>query len=150
MWEAVDVRLVGDACLWAAQSPNAVNETFNLTNGEVFSFRDMWPALADCLGVEIGPDAPLHIGDYLAGQASAWRELARQHNLREPDLARFLGESHHYAAMCFNTGQTTAPPPTFVSTIKIKQAGFTATMHTEESFCYWLETLKQERLLPTW
>ena len=43
------MRLVGDACLWAATTEKA-GETYNLTNGEVFSWRDMWPAIAETLG----------------------------------------------------------------------------------------------------
>ena len=58
VWEAVDVRLVGDACLWAAEAENAKGETFNLTNGEVFSWRDMWPAIAETLCIEMGPEEP--------------------------------------------------------------------------------------------
>ena len=46
VWEAVDVRLVAEALRWATATPQANGETYNLTNGEVFSFRDMRPAIA--------------------------------------------------------------------------------------------------------
>jgi hypothetical protein len=36
----------------------------------------------------------------------------------------------------------------FVSTVKIKQAGFTETYDTEESFCYWLQKLIDRKVLP--
>ena len=43
VWEAVDVRLVADACVWATGHPNAVNQTFNLLvkffSGEIFGQR---------------------------------------------------------------------------------------------------------------
>ena len=45
VWEAVDTRLIANACVWAASSHEARDETFNLTNGEVFSWRDTLPAL---------------------------------------------------------------------------------------------------------
>ena len=44
--------------VWAAQSPQAANEAFNITNGDVFEWRNVWPALAETLGVETGPDTP--------------------------------------------------------------------------------------------
>ncbi len=148
VWEAADGRLVGDACLWAANNPAAAGETYNLTNGEVFSWRDMWPALADSLGVELGPDEPQSLADYLPARAALWGHIARQHNLAPTRLTDLLGESHHYADLVFAYGADHAPPPTFVSTVKIKQAGFTDTYNTEESVRYWLHDLMARRILP--
>ena len=91
VWEAVDVRLVADACVWAAGHPNAVNQTFNLTNGEVFLWRDLWPALADVLDIDTGPDEPLDLATYFSDRIDAWQSLAATHGLIEPNLMRLLG-----------------------------------------------------------
>jgi nucleoside-diphosphate-sugar epimerase len=149
VWEAADADLVGRACLWSATAPGARNGIFNVTNGEVFSFRDLWPALADTLGVECGEDEPLSVAGYLGGGAERWRDLVRRYDLAPVELPALLGESHHYADLCFNSGNRTAPPPTFVSTVKIRQAGFTEACNTEESFCRWLRDLQRRRVLPT-
>lgn len=58
------------------------------------------------------------------------------------------GESHHYANLCFAYGAISSPPPALVSTIKIKQAGFTETHNTEASFCQWLSVLRDRRFIP--
>ena len=148
VWEAVDVRLVGDACVWAATSQQAKNQTFNLTNGEVFSFRDLWPAMADTLGVPLGPDEPLDLVTYFASRQAEWADLALKHQLVTPSLEALLGESHHYANLCFAVGAEVSPPPALVSTVKVKQAGFTDTYNTEESFCHWLRVLQDRSVLP--
>ena len=148
VWEAVDVRLVGDACVWAANADAAINQTFNLTNGEVFSWRDLWPALADALGVALGPDEPLDLVGYFETRTEAWATLAQDYALVTPSLDSLLGESHHYANLCFAFGAEVSPPPSLVSTIKIKQAGFTDTYNTEESFCHWLKVLQSRSVLP--
>lgn len=148
VWEAVDTRLVANAALWAATADAAANETFNLTNGEVFCWRDMWPALARTLGVETGPDEPLSIADYLPARESLWRDIQARHELQPVSLDALLGESHHYADMCFAYGADQPPAPTYLSTVKVKQAGFTETWNTEESFCFWLEDLMRRRILP--
>jgi nucleoside-diphosphate-sugar epimerase len=148
VWEAVDVRLVGDACLWAATHDVAWGETFNLTNGEVFSFRDMWPALANALRVRPGPDEPLKLAEYLPERAVLWDEIVARHGLQPIPLPELLGESHHYADLCLATGTTEPPPPVFVSTVKVRQAGFDACYDTEQSFCYWLDDLIARRVLP--
>ncbi|MEE2782623.1 MAG: NAD-dependent epimerase/dehydratase family protein, partial [Pseudomonadota bacterium] len=81
VWEAVDVRLVGDACLWAAQNAVAHGETYNLTNGEVFMWRDMWPALADTLGVEIGDDEPIDLAAYMEAHSDSWHRIVIKYGL---------------------------------------------------------------------
>jgi hypothetical protein len=43
--------------VWAAQSPQAANEAFNITNGDVFEWRNVWPGIAETLGVEVGKES---------------------------------------------------------------------------------------------
>ena len=45
-------------------------------------------------------------------------------------------------------GQTDIGPPSFVSTVKINQAGFTETMDTEVMFRKWFRLFQRTRLLP--
>lgn len=146
--EAVDARLIGRAAEWAARTPAAWGEHFNLTNGEVFSWRALWPAMADCLGVEAAPDRPVSMAQHLPGRAAAWDRIVQRHGLRPLKLEQLLGESHHYADFAFGYGLTQLPPPAFVSTVKIKQAGFTDTFDTELAARHWLEVLMERRILP--
>lgn len=146
--EAVDARLVGDACLWAAINESAAGETYNLTNGEVFSWRDMWPAIARALDVPLGEDEPLSIAGYLMQRQDLWQSIVARHDLAPNTLKQIVGESHHYADLCFAFGANYAPPPIFVSTVKIHQAGFNQTYNSEDSFCYWLRDLRSRRIIP--
>ncbi|MGD9752444.1 MAG: SDR family oxidoreductase [Acidimicrobiia bacterium] len=148
VWEAVDTRLVADALHWAATHGAAAGETFNLTNGEVFEWRTIWPAMAQVLGVETGPDEPCELATYLPARAALWDELVARHGLRPLRMDQLLGESHHYADRCFAHGETRPRPPTFLSTVKIRRAGFDAAYDTEESFCHWLRVLIERRIIP--
>jgi nucleoside-diphosphate-sugar epimerase len=148
VWEAVDTRLLAEAMSWAADASSAADEIFNITNGEVFEFRDMWPALATTLGVEVGNDSPLSLAEYLPPRAELWDRVVRDHGLRPIPLPELLGESHHYADVCFAYGTETAPPPTYLSTVKLRQAGFSGACDTEKSFCHWLRVLMDRRILP--
>jgi nucleoside-diphosphate-sugar epimerase len=49
VWEAADADLLGQVMMWAAQAPHAANEIFNVTNGDDFEWRSVWPALAETL-----------------------------------------------------------------------------------------------------
>ncbi|MEV0069180.1 NAD-dependent epimerase/dehydratase family protein [Amycolatopsis sp. NPDC050768] len=146
--EAVDVRLVANAAVWAATARAARDEHFNLTNGEVFAWRDLWPALAEELGVEPGPDSPRRLAQFLRAHAGTWDRIVAAYGLRPVPLAALLGESHHYADFHFAAGAEIAPPPAFVSTVKIHQAGFTETRDTEASFRHWLRVLAERGILP--
>jgi nucleoside-diphosphate-sugar epimerase len=146
--EAVDVRLIADAVLWGTRTPAAHGEHFNLTNGEVFSWRDLWPSMAQCLGVEVGPDRPVKMAEYLPSRAALWDRIVERHGLRRLSMAQLLGESHHSADLRFGYGLTAPPPPVFVSTVKIKQAGFTQTFDTEAAVRHRLEVLMARRIIP--
>src|SRR5260370_42685884 len=45
VWEAADADLVGQVMAWAAGAPQAANELFNVTNGDVFDGRCVLPRL---------------------------------------------------------------------------------------------------------
>jgi len=146
--EAVDARLIGDAAVWAAGNPQAWGEHYNLTNGEVFSWRDLWPGLAAFLGVKPGPDTPLRLAEYLPSRAALWDEIVKKHGLRPMSMAQLLGQSHYSADARFGYGLQAAPPPAFVSTVKIKQAGFTQVYDTEACVQHWLRVLADRKFIP--
>lgn len=148
VWEAVDVRLLADAMVWAAAAPEAGGETFNITNGEVFEWRSLWPSFAEVLGVEVGPDRPQRLAALLPAKADVWDRIVRRHDLRPVPMAELLGESHHYADLCLAYGRDEPGPPTFLSTVKLKQAGFCGVWDTEESFRHWFRVLQDRRILP--
>ena len=47
-----DAGVLAEQMLWAATTPAAHNQAFNIANGDVFRWRWMWPRLAAALGVE--------------------------------------------------------------------------------------------------
>jgi nucleoside-diphosphate-sugar epimerase len=148
VWEAVDSRVVAEVIEWATASPFAVNEHFNVTNGDVFEWRNLWPGMAEVLGVEPGPDDPKSMAELLEGKDEVWDRIVEKHGLRPIPLRDILGESHYYADFCFAHGATELPPPAFSSRIKLQQAGFTGCCDTQETFNFWLQDLIHRRVIP--
>src|SRR5690606_39054411 len=111
--EAVDVRLIGDALVWAADNSVSWQEHYNLTNGEVFSWRDLWPSLAAYFKIELGPDTPVRLSEYLPSQEKAWSNIVKKHDLRPTKMTDILGQSHFSADARFGYGLTELPSPTF-------------------------------------
>jgi hypothetical protein len=139
---------VCSASEWAANTPAAHGEHFNLTNGEVFSWRDLWPSITHFFGLELSPDRPLKLAEYLPSRASLWNHMVEKHGLRKLSMAQILGESHHSADQRFGYGLQEPPPPVFVSTVKIKQAGYTDTYDTEQAVKHWLGVLMDRKIIP--
>jgi len=146
--EAVDADLLARAIAWAGDSEAAADRIFNVTNGDVFTWRGVWPAIAGALGMAPGEARVLSVAGFLDGAGDRWRALAEREGLAEPDLARLLGESHHYADFTMATGIEGDLPPAIVSTIRLRAAGFTEVMDTEAMFAKWFSIFQDKRLLP--
>jgi hypothetical protein len=146
--QAVDVDLLARAIGWAGEAAAARNEAFNVTNGDVFTWENVWPAIADALEMKPGTAVPLSLAQEYPKWIAPWDELRRKHDLISPGLEAFVGLSFQYADYSMRYGQTQSGPPSIVSTVKINQAGFTEMMDTEMMFRKWFGLARASRLLP--
>jgi nucleoside-diphosphate-sugar epimerase len=146
--QAVDVDLLARAIAWSGEAAAARNEAFNVTNGDVFTWENVWPAIADALAMKPGDAVPLSLAQQYPKWVDPWDELRRKHDLISPGLEAFVGLSFQYADYSMRYGQTQSGPPSIVSTVKINQAGFTEMMDTEVMFRKWFGLARASRLLP--
>jgi len=146
--QAVDVDLLARAIAWAGEADNARNEAFNVTNGDVFTWENVWPAIAEALDMKPGVAAPLSLAATWPQWIAPWDLLRRKYDLIAPGLEAFVGLSFQYADYSMRYGQTQPGPPSIVSTVKINQAGFTEMMDTEAMFRKWFRQARANRLLP--
>src|SRR3984885_14155668 len=147
VWEAADADLVADVMVWAADSPHAANEAFNITNGDVFEWRNAWPAIAATLGVETGPDSPMSLAAYLADNSGLWDRIVAKYDLRSLSLRELVGYGDQHADFAFAYGAPEGPRA-FVSTIKLHQAGFTKVVDSQDAFRDALVSLIDRKFLP--
>ncbi len=143
--QAVDADLLARAIDWAGDTQAARNETFNVTNGDVFSWPNVWPVIADAVGMRPGPDEPFLLQSL---GRSDWDRARLRFGLESPALAEFVGLSLEYADYQMRYGHTEPGPPAIVSTVKIRQAGFHDVMDTEQMFRKWFKIFQRKRLLP--
>ncbi|HLY81122.1 MAG TPA: NAD-dependent epimerase/dehydratase family protein, partial [Caulobacteraceae bacterium] len=80
--EAVDADLIAAALAWAAESPAAANQTFNITNGDVMVWENVWPTIAAALGLEPAYGAPVRLSEFLPAHAEVWDRIVARHNLK--------------------------------------------------------------------
>lgn len=146
--EATDTELMARAFEWAASADSAANQTFNLTNGELFSLKDQWPAIAAAFGMEEGPDIPLTFAEVLPKQAAAWDAIRAKYGLIAPGLDAFIGQSFQFADFVFARDTHGPRGVSAMSSIKIRAAGFNDVLYTDEMFAKWLRRYQADKLLP--
>lgn len=151
MFEATDAGLLGEALLWAAGTPTAHGQIFNVTNGDTFVLRDVWAEIAGHFGLEPSFEPCPKLADVFAWERSkaAWSKLAERERLAVAGLDQVLGQSHHYVDMLLDERMVQAGSlPCLVSSIKIRKAGFGACRDSLESLLYWLQRMADTALLP--
>lgn len=147
IWEATDARILAGAMEWAFLNEGREPATYNVTNGDVFTWRGVWPDLMDALGTTPGPDEACSVFEFLIAHADVWDEIAKEFGLKERSLEALLGGSLYYADRSFAYG-TAAARTRLVSTIRLRQAGYTSCIDTTESFRYWIGKLQADGILP--
>ncbi len=129
--------------LWAAETPAAHDQAFNVVNGDIFRWQWMWGRIAAWFGVEAAPfDGTVRpLEAQMAGDAPVWRTIAERAGLAEPDLARLASPWHTDADL----GR---PIEVVTDMSKSRRLGFTAYRPTDDAFFALFERLRQARLIP--
>ncbi len=142
--EAVDADLVAHALSWAATSPAASGGTFNLTNGDVFLWENVWPAIAETMGMEVGERRPMSLTEELPKRDAEWGAIVEKYGLGVPKtILEFVGyNSLVYTDVMLNS-ENRLPVPVLNSTISAREAGFHECMDTEDMFRKWFQRFGQ-------
>ncbi|PRY10522.1 SDR family oxidoreductase [Kineococcus rhizosphaerae] len=141
--DVTDADVLADQMLWAASTPAAADQAFNIVNGDVFRWRWMWPRIAGWFGVEwegwSGEDRPFQTR--MAEAAGVWRDVASRHGLVEQDVERL--------ASWWHTDSDLGRPMEVVTDMaRSRAAGFTTYRSSWDSFRTQFERYRAERLIP--
>jgi nucleoside-diphosphate-sugar epimerase len=141
--DMTDARLLASQLQWAATTPVAKNQAFNVVNGDVFRWSWMWTQLAASFNVEPAPfpATPQPLETQLADAARLWTEIAHKYNLVEPDLNRLTSPWHTDADL----GR---PIEVLTDMSKSRKLGFLDYQPTDQSFHDLFTRLRKERLIP--
>jgi len=145
--EAIDARLLARAFEWAGTVSESHNETFNITNGDVFVWRNVWPTIAEALKVEPGPETSVSLHELFQEKAAIWSNVVKKYRLRNFTLPELMGQSDTHAELTFRYA-TSPSSSALVSTVKLRQSGFGDCLDTEDAFRYWFDRYAERGLLP--
>lgn len=145
--ECTDARLIAAAVEWAWNEPRAHREAFNITNGDVIVWATFFERLAREFGLEPGHPIETTMAEEMPRHAPLWRRMAQREGLAVPDLEQLLGLSWQYADATW-ASRRPLPVPPIVSTIKLRQFGFSDCMDTEDCIVQHLRAMQALRYLP--
>jgi nucleoside-diphosphate-sugar epimerase len=145
--QAVDADLLARAMAFIGETEAGRNQAFNVTNGDVFTWPGVWPAIARAFDMEPGEHRPMSLMESIASRTADWDAIRSEHGLVSPGLPEFVGLSFQYADYSMGHGRAQAGQPNLVSTIKLAQAGFHEVMDTEAMFAKAIRGFREARLL---
>ncbi|MDQ0394513.1 SDR family oxidoreductase [Labrys monachus] len=141
--DMTDAKLLARHMLWAATTPGAADQAFNVVDGDVFRWSWMWERIAGWFGIEAeafdGTVRPLE--QQMAEDAAIWRGIAARYGLVEPDLLRLASPWHTDADL----GR---PIEVVTDMSKSRRLGFTGFQPTDDAFFALFERLRADRLIP--
>lgn len=136
-----DAGLLAEATLWAATSPAAQNQAFNVNNGDVWRWSELWPRIARWFALEEAPPVRLSFNQLFKDYDAQWRELAGQHRLVEADLTTL--SDGNFADFVFGWNDDM-----FGDGSKLRRAGFTRMQATDEMFFNLFSQLRAAHIIP--
>jgi nucleoside-diphosphate-sugar epimerase len=141
--DMTDARLLARQLLWAAETPAARDQAFNVVNGDVFRWSWMWGRIADWFGLTPAPFdgtvIPLEV--QMAQDAPVWQAIAAREGLVEADLSRLASPWH--------TDADLGRPIEVVTDMgKSRKLGFTTYQPTDQAFFDLFARLRADRLIP--
>lgn len=141
--DVTDVRLLAEHMIWAASTPAAQNQAFNVANGDVFRWKWLWKQIAEWFKVDsTGFDGTIHpLEEEMKNDAAAWQQLAAKYNLKEPDINRLASAWH----TDLDLGR---PMEVMTDMAKSRKLGFSLYQDTRESFFDLFTKLRLEKLIP--
>jgi nucleoside-diphosphate-sugar epimerase len=79
--EMTDAGLLARATVWAATEERCANQAFNINNGDLFRWNELWPKIAGFFELEVAPPLPMSLDIVMADKEPLWNRLVAQYGL---------------------------------------------------------------------
>lgn len=139
--EMTDAGLLARATVWAATEPRCANQAFNINNGDLFRWSEMWPKIARFFGLEVAPPLPMSLETVMADKAPLWDAMVQKHGLapsRYEDVS-----SWRFGDFVFSWDYDM-----FADGSKARRFGFHEHVETEAMFMAIFADLRRRKIIP--
>jgi nucleoside-diphosphate-sugar epimerase len=129
------------AALWAATEPRCGLQAFNITNGDYFRWKNLWPSIAEAFGMSVGEPQTISLTQHMAGMAGLWRAMTTKYGLKHYAYEQLV--AWPFADYVFGCDWDVMSDVT-----KSRRFGFHDVVDSEEMFCRLLGRFRAERIVP--
>ena len=141
LYQCVDAGHLARAVAWMATEPSCGNHAFNITNGDTFRWKNVWPSIARYFELEVGPQQHMSLVDSMRDLAPLWGRLASEHALQPVPLDQLV--AWRFGDSVFGSGYDMIS-----STTKARQFGFHEVVDSEDMFPRIFNELRANRVIP--
>ena len=139
--EMTDAGLLAKATVWAATDERCANQAFNITNGDLFRWNELWPKIAASFGLETAPPLQMSSGVVMADKEELWKTMVEKHGL--VNNAYKDVSSWGFGDFVFSWDYDF-----FADGTKARRFGFHEFIDTEAMFLNIFEDLRQRKVIP--
>lgn len=139
--EMTDAGLLARATVWAATNPQFANQAFNITNGDLFRWNEMWPKIARFFEMEVAPPLTMSLSTVMADKAPLWEKMKDKYGLAD----------HSYDAVSswpFGDAVFGWDYDFFADGTKARRLGFHDYVQTDEMFFSVFRDMREQRIIP--
>ena len=140
LMEMTDAGLLAKATVWAAESPAGANEAFNINNGDLFRWSDLWPRIAAYFGMETDAPLPMQLDIVMADKEPLWNAMMEKYGLQ---YSYAEVSSWKFGDFVFSWDYDF-----FADGSKARRAGFREFVDTETMFLEIFENFKKMKVIP--
>jgi len=141
LMEMTDAGLLAKATVWAATNPKCANQAFNITNGDLFRWTELWPKIASYFEIPAAEPLQMQLTSVMTDKESVWKDMEEKYNL----------EKHHYGKLArwkFGDFVFSWDYDFFADGTKARRLGFHEFVDTEEMFYSLFNDFRQKRVIP--
>lgn len=135
--ECCDVRVVAEAAVFTSTEPSAANNAYNVSNGDVYRWNQVWPRIAEHFGMQTAPPMKFSLVQLMntPEKKAAWEELVQEHGLKGGPLEKMVEWT--FGDFNFNFLEWDV----FQSVTKLSRAGFK--LQCLDTSDMWLDQLQR-------
>lgn len=141
LYQVTDTAHLAKSVIWMSTTPACAGQPFNITNGDIFRWANMWPAIADYFDMDLAPPQQINLRQMMADKAGLWNELIKQHSLKQIPFAQLV--SWNYGDFVF-----TPEFDVISSMTKARRYGFHDVVDSKEMFLTLFDELRAGGVIP--
>ena len=141
IYQVTESTHLANATLWAATDARCANQAFNITNGDYFRWRNLWPKIADVFEMPVGDPQTISLTQHMADKAPLWEKMANRHRLARIPYADLV--AWPFADYVFGSDWDIMSDVT-----KSRLHGFHDVVDSEAMFVRLLRRFREERIVP--